>query len=249
MLEELKSQKNLNKDEIDKRRAEAFEIIEDLRPTKSDTDGSINIINFIELREKDDEKMVFLDSDDQSFIRNNYGTIFVSLKNDIEKYITYDSSDEQVNAFINDLNKIKSTFKEIVSEDFNIKTLATAENVLPEDHCKNKLSEYANKRVSDIIHAHNSYCINKTRKDFASRVKSLEENIDPSDTERFKNIYGLLKEIKTGNEILNKPVNLTDKETTDNFLKTFRGISNKFEEINEKLNPEKESQEMSIDLV
>ena len=232
MLEELKSQENLNKDEIDKRRAEALNIVKDMCAF-------------------DKNSSCFIGESDQSFIDNNYEAIFNVLKQDVEKNITYNNSSNQIDTFINDLNKINDIFKEIVPKDFGVSSKISAENFLSEDRYKNSLSEYANKRISDIIHTHNSYWIIRTHNDLISRVKFLEENIDPSNIERFKNIYGLLKEIKTENKIFDKPINLTNKEATDNFLKTFKNISDNFEEINKILNPEKEkgNQEMSIDLV
>ena len=209
MLEELKLQENLNKDEIDKRSAEALKIVEDMRTFNKDG-------------------FYLIDDNDFSFIHNNYGVVFADLERDIEKYITYDNSNEQINSFLNELNQIKGIFDEIVPEDFNALTTTTIEKVLPEDHYKNTLSEYANEKVSDIIHTHNSYLINKAHKDLISRIESLEKNINPSDTERFKNIYGLLKEIKTENKIFDKPIDLTNKEATDNFLKTFKNISDNY---------------------
>lgn len=185
--------------EIDKRRAEALEIVENMKIFNKNG--------------------------------NNYDIVLTNLEHDIEKYITYNNDNKQIDSFTNDLNKINEIFKKTISEEFNNPSGMSIEKILPEDYYKNSLSKYANEKVSDIIHVHNMYCINKTKKDFDNRIKNLEK-LNNVNKEK-------LETIKRENEFFNRPVSLANAEMADGFVKIFRDINDKFTEINNELTAEK----------
>lgn len=164
---------------LDKQRSAAFNALEEMRNLSGGD--------------------VLPDIYDQAFINNNYDLFCAMLENDISEKLSFEIDEEIRADFLNDIEKIKETFNNIVLDDFKIGKDKNNEiyvnKIIPENTLSDMGSKFLNNRLTEIISMHNHYCISRTQKQAVDKLQEFFENNNYDLVKDKSGIVNIIKDI------------------------------------------------------